>query len=186
MSLQDIIKKIEEDAALKAEEIKAKAEARKQEITKESDKILARELAEIAEKSEAAKASVQEKTLAMARQEKRKKLLAAKQELVDSALEQFYTSLVEADDATYTKVLEQLVARIGEDKGTILCPENRVKLTEKVAPKGAEVKADKSVEGGIIFRSGDMEMDMSLRTLVFDEYAPQLRSYFADQLKLLS
>jgi len=60
-----------------------------------------------------------------------------------------------------------------------------VDLTKKFAPDGFEIKVDDKIGGGFIARSGKAEIDYSFKNLIFSEFSDNLRSYFAENLRLL-
>ncbi|MDH3324779.1 MAG: hypothetical protein OEL89_04015 [Candidatus Peregrinibacteria bacterium] len=184
MAIQDILKKILDDADVEVSNIISVFQAEKSKLAEESAGIEKTELEAIDSKLESAFSSIETKMRTMARRENAKSLLTSKQKMITSAMQKFHDSLVNADDKMYSDILEKLFSSLPVTTGKVFAPSNRAELTKKFA-KDLEVVSSDDVEGGFIVQSGGAEIDLSFQNIVFSEYADELRSYFADQLKLL-
>ena len=184
MALQDILKKILQEADVSIESLQAELQNQKAELDKASTAQEAQEAADLKDKTEKALASIETKTTSMARRENNQRLLTVKRDLIARCLEAFLASLEEADDATYQSVLKALFAKVNAT-GTALVPESRLKASEAVAPKGVTVKADKDIKGGFILKTDHSEINNTFHELVYAEYRSELEMYFANQLKLV-
>ncbi len=185
MSLQDLLKKILDDAAAEVAVIEKETEKKKKDIDEEFTAKEKEELTELNEKTEVALAAVEEKIKSMARRENAKTLLGAKQKIIEKALSEFLKKLEGADEETYGKVLDRLFAQIQPQGGEVLVPQNRTEITRKHAPEGIKITSDENINGGFIFHSGGSQIDNSFHNLVLSEYRSEFTTYFAEQLKLV-
>ncbi|MCF7917559.1 V-type ATP synthase subunit E [Candidatus Gracilibacteria bacterium] len=185
MALQDILKRILDEAQHEIKKIEAEAEKQKKVLREESSAIEKIELEKLENKTLFALSSAESKTRSMARRENTQLLLATKQQLIEEALTRFLGTLENANEKTYGQLIEKLFESISLHSGKVLAPPKRLEITSKHAPDGFDVVAHKDIDGGFILRSGSAEIDNSFRNLVFGEYRDQLTSYFAEQLKLI-
>ncbi len=185
MSLQDLLKKILDDAAVEAEKILAEAEEQKKVVAEEFVQKGKAEKSDLDDKTKKALEAVEDKTKSMARRENAKMLLDVKQRVIQKALADFLARLEGADAELYGKVLDKLFEQISLDSGKVHAPEARLEVTKKHAPKGFDVVADKEITGGFVLKSGKSEIDNSFQNLVFAEYHSEFTTYFAEQLKLV-
>ncbi|MCF7906083.1 V-type ATP synthase subunit E [Candidatus Gracilibacteria bacterium] len=185
MALQDILKRILDQAQKEVERIQEQAEAEKKERALQSKAREQEELEKLHEKTEKITASIEQKMCSMARRENAQVLLRTKQDLIRTALERFLGMLEDADDKLYGQVLAKLFEVVSATSGKVLAPPKRIEITTKHAPPGFDVVAHKDIEGGFVLKVGNAEIDNSFRSLIFSEYKDQLTSYFAEQLKLV-
>ena len=187
MSLQDILKKIIDDSQMVIEQIEAETESSKKEVRSRYEKQKERALVELAEKTDKAVNSVDDKIRLMARRENAKLLSEAKQEVIKKALKMLLERLETADEALYKKILKQLFVKITEKEGSVLTAFDRVEVTKSCLPDGlkAEVVGDNNIRGGFVFKGKQSEIDNTFHELVFSEFHSELTTYFAEQLRLI-
>jgi len=185
MTLRDILQKILDEAKKEISTLEREFEIKKADLHTESKEIEKKEIAVVREKAALAADSVEKKTRQMARRENAKILLATKQKLIETAIAAFESSLEKCDNETYGKILKKCFAKMPMKSGTIFTPDIRIAITQKFAPDGFEIKADPNIRGGFIARSGKAEIDCSFKNLIFSEFSDDLRSYFAENLRLL-
>ncbi len=185
MTLRDILQKILDEAKKEVSKLEKEFEMQKADCKSESDRVEKQEITVVRKKAAAAIDSVEKKTRQMARRENAKTLLATKQKLIESAMKSFELSLEKSDDEYYSKILKKCFEKMPMKSGTIFTPASRVAITEKFAPDNFEIKADDQIGGGFIARSGKAEIDCSFKNLIFSEFANDLRSYFAENLRFL-
>lgn len=184
MALQDILKKVLEDAAKKVTAIEAEAKIEVANIQKQIETTETEELTTLKEEHALALESIEEGTISTARREQKKFQLAAKCEVLEMALANFYTHLVELSDAEYEKVITALFAGINET-GTIIVPTKRLEVSKKVAPKGSTVEGSEDIAGGFLFKTEAMTVDNSFKNVVYSEYKTTIEGFFAQKLELI-
>ncbi|MCF7812509.1 V-type ATP synthase subunit E [Candidatus Gracilibacteria bacterium] len=185
MALQDILKRILDEAHAEVKKIQDDAEKQKKVLREESDQMEKKELEALNKKTQTVLDSVENKMQSMARRENAQLLLATKQKLIHQAMEEFLKSLENANDKMYGQILEKLFDALPLSSGKVFAPPKRLEITSQFAPGGFDVVAHKDVHGGFIVRAGGSEIDNSFRNLVFGEFRSELVSYFAEQLKLV-
>ncbi len=185
MALQDILKKIIDEAGVEIKKIEAELQEKKDKLVTESGKIEKIELEKLETKTKNALESVEIKTRSMSRQENAKELLRIKQKLINSALDSFLEMLEGLDDKAYGQLIEKLFESSRATSGKVLAPPKRLEITSKIAPPGFDVVAKNDITGGFILSTGSAEIDNSFHNLVFSEFKESLTSYFAEQLKLV-
>ncbi|MCF7830481.1 V-type ATP synthase subunit E [Candidatus Gracilibacteria bacterium] len=185
MALQDILKKIIDEAGVEIKKIEADLEEKKAKLVANSANIEKAELESLDTKTKNALESVETKTRSMARQENSKELLRTKQVLINDALDSFLVMLEGLDDKMYGQLLEKLFESSRATSGKVFAPPKRLEITSRIAPPGFDVVAKNDITGGFVLVTGASEIDNSFRNLVFSEFREALTSYFAEQLKLV-
>ena len=185
MALQDILKKILDEAQAQAQSIDAELEAKKKDLKKQSEETLKQDFVDLKEKFAKASAQVDQKIESMARREGSKYSLTVKNEIIQTALDKFQKRLEGSDDASYGALIEKLFASINDDSGRVFVSKKRLSITQKYAPKGCSFFEDEEIKGGFIFRGVDSEIDNSFQNLVQAEFRQELSAYMADHLKLV-
>jgi vacuolar-type H+-ATPase subunit E/Vma4 len=185
MALQDILKRILDEAQAEIKNIEIETEKQKKILQDESFEKEKSELALLEEKTKLALNSAEQKIRSMARRENTQLLLTTKQNIIQNVLEAFLITLEKADEKTYGQILEKLFEKITLRSGKVFAPPKRLEITSKYAPDGFDVVAHKDIVGGFILRTGSAEIDNSFRNIVFGEYRDQLTSYFAEQFKFI-
>ncbi len=169
MGLNEIIKKIKEEADKKIKEIKEKAEQEinkiekkyQEEIEKKKNQILTLAKEEVDKKIK--------QTQIEASSETKNLILSKKQEILDEIYQEVLNELLRLNDEDYLKLLLILIKKCPE-KGEIIPAKNREKITEKAI---LESKKDLNlsykslpIKGGFIFSSSDLEIDNSFENLI--------------------
>lgn len=185
MALQEILQKIVDEASASVVDIESETETRKKSLQAESSAQEKLEQEQWAQKMQRAVEMLEAKTRTMARREKSRKLLTAKQEILDGALSKLQQSLENLDDTAYGALLDKLFAPVSEASGKVFVPKNRLAVTRKHAPKDCEVLEDDTLSGGFRAQIGGAEIDNSLDNLLFSEYRSVLVPYLADSLNLV-
>lgn len=185
MSLQDILKRILDEASAEIKNIEADTDKEKKILAEESAKIEKADQDKLDAKTEAVLKSVEKKMGSLARRENAQSLLRSKRNTITKSLNLFLDTLENADDKTYGQILEKLFSKITFRSGKVLAPARRLEITSQFAPPGFDVVAHKDIKGGFILHTGGIEVDNSFHSLVFSEFQDALTSYFADQLKLI-
>lgn len=167
MALDDILKKIREQAGLEAANILAEAESGVGEIEGKGGESLERMEGETKRKEAAIEAELMNAILLPARLKIRGVKLATKQELIGRV----FREAMEFDDADYKKVLGHLFSQIPEVSGGVLYPaEGKERITEEfLREKEIDVKLGEPVPGimgGFLLRAGKIEYDGSFTTLL--------------------
>lgn len=184
MALQDILKKILDQAHDEVKDIALQTEEQKKTLQEQSAAQEKEARHVLASKTEAALESVEKKTLSMARRESARLRLEMKHDVLSRLMKEFVKRLETADEKTYSQVLEKLFAKMNATSGKILAPPTRIEITTKTAPQGFDVVANKDIDGGFIAEIGDITIDNSFQTLIFQEFSEPLMLYIADELKL--
>lgn len=109
---------------------------------------------------------------------KKKALLSAKQEIIDSVINQAYEKLIKQDDASYFDMMQKILAKaIRPQKGTIALPaadlarvpDSFKKAVSKLATDcGGELtfaKDPAKIESGFVLSYGGIEENCSLRSI---------------------
>ncbi len=109
---------------------------------------------------------------------RKKALLSAKQEIIDSVINQAYEKLIKQDDASYFDMMQKILARaIRPQKGTIALsaadlarvPDSFKKTVSKLAADcGGELtfaKDPAKIESGFVLSYGGIEENCSLRSI---------------------
>lgn len=187
--IENIIKRISDDAELEAKKIVADAEAEAAKIAEE----FAKKLSAISEKNleSAAKKADEEfsRLVGGYRLEEKKKTLAKKQELISDAFDAAYDKLISLSDDERADIICALAEKAsgGKDGEVILASSDYEKLKDKVSARlsgNAKLRlSDESadISGGLIFKSGATEINCSFRALV-DELRDGMSREIADIL----
>lgn len=182
MSLQDILKKILDQAAVEIKAIEKETAEKKKELEAQSSEIEATEMAQLEERTAEALESVTTKAESMARREKAKKISHVKKDLVHEAMEKFVEHLNKLDDKTYEGILAALVDQIDEKSGTLEVPKGKSGLVQS---SKFQVSEAADVSGGFRFKNDRVVIDNTFESLVFSQFRSELEIYFAEQLKLV-
>lgn len=109
---------------------------------------------------------------------RKKALLSAKQEIIDSVIDKAYNQLINQDAASYFEMMQKILAKtVRAEKGTIALPaadlarvpDSFKKAVSKIAEdKGGELKfAEKAanIDSGFVLSYGGIEENCSLRSI---------------------
>ncbi len=185
MALQDILKRILDEATAEVRRIETDTANEKKLLAEESARLEREDFEKLQVRTKEVLHSAEQKMMSLARGDNAKSLLSVKQNLIHQAMERFLSFLEKADDKTYAQLLEKLFESLPSPSGRVFAPPKRLEITSRVAPPGFDVVAHKDIENGFVVRIGKAEIDNSFRTLIFSEFRDQLVSYFAEQLKLV-
>jgi len=187
--IENIIKKIADDAALEAEKILSDARERAEALLLEYKE---KAIAESNASSEAFKAKAEEERLRLVggyRLNERQKTLAKKQELIASAFDAAYERLMKLSDSEKAEVFARLAVSAANGKGgeIILSKEDKEKLAGQISEK-LSANPDLSISdevrpisGGFILKNGATEVNCTFRALV-DEMREGMSREVADIL----
>jgi V/A-type H+/Na+-transporting ATPase subunit E len=201
MALEDILRKIIEEAQAQAGEILQAAEADRQRVLGEGSTRAQAAAAKIEAAGRAAAEEARRKALSGASVEARRLVLSTKQELLTQVFEQAVQRLVDMPDAQYRALLADLAARAAQSgtESVIVSDQDRSRLGEeflvlanqRLAERGLPGQLSFSpdvrpLRGGLILGSGDIESNCSFeRTLASlrDDLEPEVASMlFAAQV----
>ncbi len=172
--IENIIKKISDDAEREAEKIlaDAKAEALK---TEEEYKQKADAIKKEAEEASFAKAEEEySRIVASHAMLERQNTLKKKQELISSAFDAAYEKISSLSDSERADVIARLALRAadGREGEIILSSSDREKLSSDIMKKVAEnpkitlSETSANIDGGLIFKRGTTEINCTFRALV--------------------
>jgi V/A-type H+-transporting ATPase subunit E len=171
MALKDIIDTISKETKEEAERIKGEGNKKVSLIRKEGQAKIKTEEAKISERIDKEVKRVIDKAKFQSNIEERNRVVSAKQELINQVFKEALQSLGELNKSDYIDFVKKLIAKLPEvEGGEIVAVRGKEKLT-KEALKEAKKKFSLSSEtvagvGGSIFRSKDLEVDNTFRTLV--------------------
>ncbi len=164
---QGEVDKILENAANQAKEIVDKAGVEAQAVTRAA-----------AARSEQQTKLYAARVKSSAESTRKKALLSAKQEIIDSVIDQAYNKLINQDDASYFDMMQKILAKaVRPEKGTIALPaadlarvpDSFKKAVSKIAgDKGGELtfaKEPAKIDSGFVLSYGGIEENCSLRSI---------------------
>lgn len=185
MALQDILKKIIEEAQEEIQVIESKNREKIKELQKESEAQEKKDLLVIDDKTQKALESVEKKTLSMAHREGSRMRLEMKHEVLRDLVELFIEKLEKADEKSYGEVIQKLFGTLNAPSGKIYAPPQRIEITTQKAPQGFDVVAHKDIHGGFIAQINDITIDNTFRTLILQEFSEDITLFLTDELKLV-
>lgn len=179
MKIESVANAVIEEAEKEANAIRQAAEKEASAAIKVERERLAKEKESRLKEYEKEISKMMDERIAAARLDAKKELQKAEdavaQRVIESALDQLYN--MRKSKTQYAKVLKKLYARarseLGSGKLEVLCAKADTALMEEIAEKGDSVKADASVDGGIIVRDPgkNVLIDLTFTTLVKDKEA---------------
>lgn len=172
--IENIIKRIADEAEKNAAEIISRAEAEAAEIRADYDKKCAEKKEEIIARGESVAKEREDRLRGSLELAARKELLSKKQELISRAFDAAKKKLdsLSGDELTVTLSALALRAANGGAGEIILSPETRRACGEKVLEACAENKnirlspETREIGGGLILRDGTSEVNCSFAALV--------------------
>ena len=176
-----IIEKILADANKEAEMIINDAKIKASEINVKSVESI-NELNKKAEAEADAEAEkVKSKEISSAKMEAGKKILAKKQELINSVLAEAYNRLMASDGEDYVNTIINML-KSAPDGEVILSEKDKALFGEKIKEKGF-VLADETrdIEKGFVIKNGDIEHNFSFASILSVE-EEEIRYMIADIL----
>jgi len=178
--MDKIREKILEDARSKARAIQEQAEEEAKKIKEQAYSEAEKERTEILNSAQSDGLQLYERMIAMAGLDGRKKLLAAKQQMIDAAFAKALEKVCGLPDRQYQQLLEKMIAEAaGNTAGEVLLTEkdaarmdgsfiSNVNLRISQAGKsGAVTLSDRHIKsaGGFILKCGDMEINSTFEIL---------------------
>jgi len=188
MTVNKIIKKIEQEMNRKAEHIMEREKEKAREKTKEIKKEKERKLQEITNKREREIKTMKNRIISQAKLDKQKQKLKVREEMIDRVFEKVYDELKNTVPSEYKDYLRQAIGKASKvlGDGTIIhCnseSEDIVKkLTEKIDPS-LQVESDINTIGGIIAESkSGAKIDMTFESNI-ERRKKELRKDISDIL----
>lgn len=184
MALQDILKKILDEAQNEVQIIEKNFDEKKKALDIEFAEQEKQDEKMMKEKIVSAIESVEKKMQSMSRRESAKMKLEMKHEIISELMQNFLESLENANEKKYGEILEKLFQNTKSNSGKIYAPPKRIEITTKYAPQGFDVVAHKDIVGGFILESGGVKIDNTFQTLIFEEFAEPFTLHFAEELKI--
>lgn len=175
--IEKLTQQISADAQAEIDALMSDAQAKANAITADYARSAETATAEIRSKGEAAAAQREERLLSMAAMEGRKKMLAAKQDMLTKAFDLALDKLCGLPDEEYVALLTRL-AVAASSTGTeqlIFSQRDRTRVGKAVVsaaneaiPNGRLTLSERTrpIRGGFILSSGDVEVNCAFETLV--------------------
>lgn len=187
MGIEDILARIESDAAREIEKARAAAEAQKATIMAEAQAAADAIITTAAREARQHKERTIERLISAARLEARNRLLAVKQKFIDLAFEQALESVRRLHDDKYRKLLMNLLVKNVDrgDESVVVSERDAIRLgADFMEEVNREIERTKSpsgkarkghlklvtqkaeTEGGFILRSGRLEVNMTFSAML--------------------
>ena len=174
--IEKITQRIQADAQAEIDRVLSEARAQAAEIIAGYKAQADAEAAQIAAKNEKAAAERQERLISAAQMEARKAALAAKQEMVEKAYDLALQKLCSLPEEKYAAVLAELLIQASSTgkEEVIFSDKDRRKVGKAAVEKankdgGRELTLSgetRSIQGGFILRSENVEVNCAFDTLV--------------------
>jgi len=185
MGLQDILKKILDEAKEVIKKLEEEKEQKKQILQKESDEIEKKALDEVEKKAQNTFSSVEKKTRSMANREALHEMLFVKQNLIKKAMQNFCDYLINLNENELNQIFKKFFEKITLNNGIIFVSPKHESLVKNLTGNNFEIKSDDKIKGGFIIKNKGSEIDCTFENLVFSEYKQEFTSFFAQKLNLL-
>lgn len=188
-----IVKRILDDANLKAEEIKAAAVEKSASTETAARQKAAREQEQILEQARKEAEEQKRRIIGVAQLEARKDLLAAKQELISEAFQKSLDQLINMDDSSYLSIIRSMLLDLTETgTETVICSAADLKripdsfwkeVNDALVKKGKKggitlAKETREIRGGFILQAEGVEINCSFESLL-DMKRDQLETVIA-------
>lgn len=174
MSIESIIKRIEDEAKAYAGQRKDEAESQKKEILADAQTKADKIKADAQERADKESKLLAERRESVAGLESRKMVLQVKQEVIAESFEKALDRLLDLKEEDYMKFFESQIATFEKEGGEILLnAEDKKKIGDKLAKllKGDLKLSDETadIKGGFILKQGDISINCSLEKLLEDK-----------------
>ncbi len=172
MALQDILQKITDEADKKAAFMKQVTEKEVKKIQEEAQVKAEASKSEIEERITVKFNSIVKKSATLAKMTGRSQALKSKREVIDSAYTEMEKELNAMEDADYAKLMIEMLNFIAKStpKGNLVVPANRKKAVEDAihATKlDFHVKSEsKDIKSGFVVMDGKVEINLSFSYLI--------------------
>lgn len=196
MSVERIKNTIIGEAEEEACKIKKEAEAKRDERLEKSQHKIEGEFKQKLENAREEMDQESERKIIQKRSKHNLELLKKRNEILNSVFEEAYKQLKSLDDAAYQSMLAAWAEQIPEGvAGKIFCNSSdidRIKPLVMDINKNKDVDigldVDDEIDGGIVFRSENFEIDMTVRSKMHEsreELAPEVASMlFPEDIKI--
>lgn len=173
--IEKIIARIRQDAQTEIDALMEKARAEAAGVEETFRREAQAEAETLAAKAQKTAAEREERMVSSAQMEKRKTLLAARQQMIEQAYETALEELCTLPHADYVETLTALLLRASArgNEEVIFCKADRERVGEEaVAAANARGKQlilseeTRPVRGGFILKDGNVEINCSFETLV--------------------
>ncbi len=172
MPLNDILKKIEDEAKKKTAFIKQVADDEIKKIREEAQVKADARRAEIEQKIETQSAAVIEKSKTLATMEGRSQTLKQKRGVIDQAYQELEKDLKNLSDEDYVSLISRMMKHASKtiEKGSLTVPASRRELTETAIRKaGADFEIASETtdfKDGFVLTIGKVEINLSFPYLL--------------------
>jgi len=176
-----IIQRVLDDAQARADSIEAEAAEKTEAVESDAKKKANRRKEQILEQARKSATEQKSRIIGVAQLEARKKLLAAKQEMIGEAFQRALNELSIMDDRDYLAVIRNLLQEMS-DTGTetvIFNERDQERITDDFWKDVNKSLADqekkgelelseetRAIKGGFIFQRGGLEMNCSFESLL--------------------
>lgn len=175
--IEKLTQQITADAQVEIDAILAEAQGKADEITADYAKRAEKAAAERLAKGTEAASQREERLVAMAEMERRKDILAAKQEMVGKAFDKALEQLRSLPDEEYVALLTKLAVACSASgkEQLIFSPQDRVRVGKTVVTAANEAlnagqltlsEQTRPMTGGLILSDGAVEVNCTFETLV--------------------
>jgi len=186
MTVNKIIKKIEQEMNRKAENIMEREKEKAREKTKEIKKEKERKLQEITNKREREIKTMKNRIISQAKLDKQKQKLKVREEMIDQVFEKVYDELKNTDPSDYEDYLRQAIGKASNvlgDETVIHCNDESEDVVKRLAEKidsSLQIESDINIIGGIIAESkSGAKIDMSFESNI-ERRKKELRKDISD------
>ena len=174
MSIESIIKRIEDEAKAYAAERTAEAESQMKEILADAQTKADKIKADAKERADKESKLLVERRESVAGLESRKMALQAKQEVIAESFEKALDKLVGLSEDDYIKFLENQLKAFENEGGEVLLNAADMKKygakVEKLLKGELKLgKEEADIKGGFILKQGDISVNCSLEKLLEDK-----------------
>ncbi|HEX30665.1 TPA: hypothetical protein ENG04_11350 [Candidatus Poribacteria bacterium] len=181
MALEDILRKIEEDARREADKILSEARARAKEILHSAEQEAERIRENLLEEARREAQTHKSRLISMAQLDMRKEILQEKQNLIDQVFQIALERLVGMEDEEYRELIREMLKQVAEhgDEEIILCERDKSRISQgfiqalnkELESEGKPGKLSIAEEtgdfsGGFILRRGKIELNNSFDALL--------------------
>ncbi|MCD6507639.1 V-type ATP synthase subunit E [Candidatus Poribacteria bacterium] len=181
MALEDILRKIEEDARREADKILSEARARAEEILHSAEQEAERIRENLLEEARREAQTHKSRLISMAQLDMRKEILQEKQNLIDQVFQIALERLLRMEDEEYRELIREMLKQVVEhgDEEIILCERDKSRISQgfiqtlnkELESEGKPGKLTIAEEtgdfsGGFILRRGKIELNNSFDALL--------------------
>ncbi len=156
MSVETIIAKIEQDTNKKVEDIIHDAQNQAESLKKQKKQVSDNETSELLTQAKQESHQQKQIKIAQAHQEKKRKIMAAREKLIDTCFTKAQEKLHHLSEKQYTKIITHLLKdgkkKLGEDFTVYISQKQDKHIAKKL---GLTVSGSLEATGGVILKSKD-------------------------------